>query len=516
MLRFSRSQRWLIHLVCVLGVYFSLPTLLPESWRSQSWMPSQHLSLGLDLRGGAQLLIAVDAPTYFQDQLDQRRQQLRHYLRDAKVPYRKVFRQKEALLVQARDADEVVDLQRAIAARYEDMTSEVLDDHVVSLRYSEEARGAMVDRMVEQSLEIIRRRIDASGTREPVLQRQAGDRILVQIPGFEDPALVRQLLGKTAKLALHLVADEGMEASESFVLPGQRADERYRLDRRVLLTGDRLVDAHLSFQEQRPVVSFAFDREGGRRFGEITTAHRGKQLAMVLDGKVLSAPVISEPIMGGAGVISGRFSTAEASELALLLRSGALPAPLLILEERRIGPSMGQDSIDAGVRAAWVGFVAVILFMVWIYGVLGVFASLALVVNIFLMLGIMTLLQATLTMPAIAGLVLTLGMAVDANVLIFERIREELRHQNNILTACDRGFRHAYTAIVDSNITTAIVAIILYMVGSGPVAGFAVMFLIGLVSSMFTAITVTRLWLVDWVRRSGSVPSSLKPGRLEH
>jgi preprotein translocase subunit SecD len=364
----------------------------------------------------------------------------------------------------------------------------------------------------------VRKRIDETGVREPTIQRQGDDRILVQLPGLDDPERVKQLLGKTAKMSFHLV-DHRVSPSDALrgnVPPGTKilpsideigSDGRprvYAVRKRVMVSGDNLIDAQptIDQRDNQPVVSFRFDASGGKRFGDVTQANVNRPFAIVLDGTVISAPVIREPILGGSGIISGNFTTQTAQDLALLLRAGALPAPLTILEERSVGPGLGADSIAAGKIASIIGLVAVIIFMVVVYGLFGAMADVALAVNMLLIGGALSLMQATLTLPGIAGIVLTIGMAVDANVLIFERIREEVRVGRTPISAVDAGYSRAITTIIDANVTTLIAAILLYIFGSGPVRGFAVTLAIGIVTSMFTAIMLTRLLVVTWLRRT--------------
>lgn len=369
-----------------------------------------------------------------------------------------------------------------------------------------ERRGSVV----QQSIEIVRRRIDETGTREPSIQRQGENRIVVQLPGVDDPERVKDLLGQTARMSFHLV-DEDVVPGVDPIPPGSRllpsreigpAGQPYEfvIRNRVMVSGDNLVDAQATFQDGQPVVSFRFDSVGAQRFGDATRNNVGRLFAIVLDDEVISAPVIREPILGGRGVISGSFTTQEAQDLALLLRAGALPAELVILEERSIGPGLGADSIAAGQFASILGAVLVVVFMVAVYGLFGTMASAALIINIILLLASLTILQATLTLPGIAGIVLTIGMAVDANVLIFERIREEVRAGRGPVSAIDYGYREAMSAIIDANVTTLIAALLLYQFGTGPIRGFAVTLSIGLVTSMFTAIMVTRLFMVSWLR----------------
>ncbi len=364
--------------------------------------------------------------------------------------------------------------------------------------------------------QIIRRRIDETGTKEPTIQREGQDRILVQLPGVDNPEHVKALLGRTAKLTFQLV-DQSVtveDARRGRLPPGDEilpaVDEgrgrgggagAYVVRKRVMVGGDTLTDAQATFQNNEPVVSFKFDSVGGKKFGDATRENVGKPFAIVLDNKVISAPVIREPILGGSGIISGSFTVQSASDLALLLRAGALPAPISILEERTVGAELGADSIHAGAIASIVGVVLVIVFMVLFYGLFGVFADVALLFNLCLMLGALSLLGATLTLPGIAGIALTMGMAVDANVLIYERIKEELRGGRSMLSSLEAGFTRAFGTILDSHVTTLVAGILLYWLGSGPVKGFAVTLSIGVLTSLFSAILVTRLQIVTWLRR---------------
>ncbi len=369
---------------------------------------------------------------------------------------------------------------------------------------------------IEQSIEIVRRRIDELGTREPTIQRQGEDRILVQVPGLDDPERLKAILGKTAKMVFRLVdiTTNPADAARGRVPPGSElleSNERnpdgspvstYVVRKRIMVSGDTLIDAQPSFRDGQPVVLFRFDSVGGKKFGDVTKDNVGRPFAIVLDGRVISAPVIRQPILGGSGEISGQFTVQEVQDLSLLLRAGALPAPLVILEERTVGPALGADSIAAGKIAAIIAIVAVMVFMIACYGLFGAVADFTLIINMFLILGALSGLQATLTLPGIAGIVLTVGMAVDANVLVFERIREEMRAGKTPFAAMEAGYSRALGTILDANITTFIAAAILFAMGSGPVKGFAVTLGIGIITSVFTAVTVSRLILSLWLRRT--------------
>ena len=367
---------------------------------------------------------------------------------------------------------------------------------------------------IDQSIEIVRRRIDETGTKEPTIQREGDDRILVQLPGVENPEHVKELIGRTAKMTFQLVdpnaapqdARGGRLPPGDVLLPSSttangQPTQYYVVRRRVMVSGDTLTDAQATFQNSTPVVSFKFDSTGARRFADATKENVGKPFAIVLDGKVISAPVIREPILGGSGVIEGSFTVQTANDLALLLRAGALPAPLTVLEERTVGPDLGADSIHAGALASVVGVVLVVVFMVVFYGTFGIFADIALFFNLCIMLAALTLLGATLTLPGIAGIALTMGMAVDANVLIYERIREEVRGGRSLISSLQAGFERAFGTILDSHVTTLVAGALMFWLGSGPVKGFAVTLSLGVLTSLFSAILVTRLLIVTWLRR---------------
>jgi preprotein translocase subunit SecD len=516
MLYFTRWKIALIAIVCVLGFGYAAPNLLSPQ-RAESlpgWIPHKQISLGLDLQGGSHLLLEVDLETVLKEWLTSVVDSVRVELRRARIGYTGLGVHGQAVAFQLLDptrAEEVVDLAKEVEG---DLVVTASPDGLVRVELTEEAVEARRLSVLEQSIEIVRRRIDETGTREPTIQRQGSDRILVQLPGVKDPERIKRLLGKTAKLTFHLV-DVGTPLSEalagrvppgSVLLPSAEGEagggtSHYVVRKRVVVSGERLTNAQPTFEQNRPVVSFKFDTVGGKKFGDVTSENVGRPLAIVLDGKVISAPVIREPILGGSGIITGRFSTQETNDLALLLRAGALPAPLTILEERTVGPSLGADSIRAGKVAAVLGLILVVVFMVVVYGLFGVMADVALFINLVLIAGVLSLFQATLTLPGIAGIVLTIGMAVDANVLIFERIREELRVGRTPLNAIDAGYKRALTTIWDANVTTFIAALLLLVFGAGPIKGFGVTLSIGLATSMFTAIMVTRLMVITWLRQ---------------
>jgi protein-export membrane protein SecD len=517
MLYFANWKVLLICGICLLGVLFSLPNLFTPA--QLAWLPHaiplKQVNLGLDLRGGSYLLLEVDVGAAQTEQLNSTIETVRDALRAAKIGYTGLNAENGAIVFSIRDQDRIEDARAALSRIDPSLTVTIGNDGAGKMQFSAVATDQRRSQAVQQSIEIIRRRIDETGTKEPTIQQQGADRILVELPGIDNPEHVKTLLGKTAKLTFQLV-DTSVpveEARRGHMPPGDQilpAEERaarsgpaaYLVKRRVMVGGDTLVDAQATFQNNEPVVSFRFDSAGAKRFGDATRENVGKPFAIVLDNKVISAPVIREAIPGGSGIISGSFTTQSASDLALLLRAGALPAPITILEERTVGPDLGADSIHAGAFACVVGVVLVVIFMFLFYGLFGLFADIALVFNLCLMLGTLSLLGATLTLPGIAGIALTLGMAVDANVLIYERIREEMRSGRTMLSSLEAGFTRAFGTILDSHVTTLIAGILLYWLGSGPVKGFAVTLSIGVLTSLFSAILVTRLQIVTWLRRS--------------
>ena len=521
MLRFATWQVVLILGVCAAGLVFSLPNLFPraEMARMPDWLPHQQINLGLDLQGGSHLLLEVDLKSVIQERLNTLVEDVRTHLRQARIGYRGLGARGEAATLTLTDpasAQQALDVLSQLNPNRFSKEIEVTQGEGgrIDVRLSDKTIQDIRDAAARQSLEIVRRRIDELGTREPTIQRQGEDRILVQVPGEKDPGNIKRLLGQTAKLSFHLVDLEtplqqalagnlppGSELLPSVEKAGGGQSELV-VRKRVEVGGENLVDAQPTYQQNEPVVSFRFDSAGAREFGAVTREHVGELLAIVLDGKVISAPRIREPILGGSGVISGSFTAQSANELAILLRAGALPAPLQIVEERSVGPDLGADSIAAGKIAGLVAFVLVTAFMVIYYGVFGVIADIALVANLVLLFGALSALQATLTLPGIAGIVLTIGMGVDTNVLIYERIREESHLGRTPIAAVDAGFREALRTIVDSHVAALIAAVLLYAFGSGPVRGFAVTLGIGLAINLFTAVTFTRLVVATWLRRT--------------
>ena len=523
MVYFAKWKIILVLAVCALGLVYATPNLLPaqtvSSWQESlpGFLPTRQINLGLDLQGGAHLLLRVEHEEVMDRRVESLINGARNALRGTGIRRSGFLPGEAGFSVTLEDAADGERVRQLFSELDTDLVISIDDQRTVNVTYTEDRLTRDLSNIVDQSIEVIRRRIDEFGTNEPNIQRQGLDRILVQLPGVDDPERVENLIGQTARLVFRMVNQEvdpiqarrtGVVPPGSELLPDAEVDDAgepvtwYVVRREEHVTGEMLTDAQTTFQDGRPVVRFAFDATGGRRFCDVTTENVNRFLAIVLDGQVISAPRINSPICAGSGVIEGGFTVETANDLALLLRAGALPAELSRLERRTVGPGLGADSIAAGETAAAIGFVAVIAFMVFSYGLFGVFATIALVFNLTLIVAGLSVLQATLTLPGIAGIVLTVGMAVDANVLIFERIREEIRNGRSPISAIDAGYGRALTTIIDSNITTLIAALLLYAMGSGPVRGFAVTLSIGILSSMFTAIMVTRLMVVTWLRRT--------------
>jgi protein-export membrane protein SecD len=532
-MHFTTLKTSAILIALAIGLLLALPNIIPVGVRQAipSWLPHRTVTLGLDLQGGSHLLLEVDQNAVIKEQVETLRDDVRRTLRDAKVGYTNLGLQGRSISLNLRDqADRqrALDLLRPLGNPTNASLFSGAADRTVDVATAEDGRITLaltdagirdrLSRVLDRSIEIVRKRVDELGTTEPLIQRQGSDRILVQLPGLQDPSRFKDILGKTAKLEFRLVdpsvsPEQAMQTRpppDSDVLPSQDGRGHYVVEKRSIVNGEDLTDAQASFDQQtrEPVVSFRFNTRGAQQFGRVTQENVNRPFAIVLDNKVISAPVIREPILGGSGQISGNFTTTEANDLALLLRSGALPAPLTVVEERTVGPGLGQDSIRAGELAALVGSVLVVAFMIATYGIFGIIASIAVMLNVGLIFGILSLIGATLTLPGIAGVVLTVGIAVDSNVLIYERIREEVRAGRSVLMSLDAGISRALATILDSNITTFIAAAVLFFVGTGAVKGFAVTLGIGILTTVFTAFTVTRLLVSWWYRtvRPRSIP----------
>jgi protein-export membrane protein SecD len=529
MLRFSLGKTIAIVLAIVVGLLLAVPSLFAPERREAftrslpSWIPSwavptRGIVLGLDLQGGSHVVLEVDVQDLVRGRtglVNQLRDDVRRVLRETsarveggiQVAQRGVQLRIADPAERARVLPKLRELSQQITnpilgqtgARNIDLVEQ--PDGLIQLTYTEQGIAERVRRAIDQASEVLRRRVDALGTTEPNIQRQGADRILVQVPGLQDPQRLKDILGQTAKLEFRMVADPG--AADVDQLPSKESPgQTMPIERRVIVEGGDLIDAQPGFDQRtsEPIVNFKFNIRGAQRFGAATSENVGRFLAIVLDNQVISAPRILQPITGGSGQISGRFTVQQANDLAVLLRAGALPAKLTIVEERTVGPGLGQDSINSGIIASVVGTAAVAIFMVLAYGFFGVLATIALLVNVGLILGLMSALGATLTLPGIAGIVLTIGMAVDSNVLIYERVREEARLGRSAASSLDAGFARALTTIVDANLTTLIAAVALFFLGTGPVRGFSVTLSLGILTTVFTAYTLTRLMVATWFR----------------
>ena len=535
MLHFQTWKLVLVLGIVIAAILYALPNVFPRATMEQvpTWLPHKQVNLGLDLQGGAHLLYQLDEKEMTDDWLNTIRGDVRETLRRARIGYTDLSQDAASRTVSVKirepgDVDRAYQELRKLAAPvggnvFSGFSGYDLDvsikDNAVVLTVTDAGLTHRMSSAIQASIETIRRRVDAFGTTEPSIQREGRSRVLVQVPGISDVERLKTLIGETGKLEFKLVdpsANAEQIAQSKVVPPGDELlygnppsgapkgtpQIPYVLRNQVLVTGQNLVDAQPSFDQRtgEPVVTFRFDAAGATRFGKVTQENVGLPFAIILDNKVISAPVIREPILGGTGQISGHFTVQEANDLAVLLRSGALPAKLTVIEERTVGASLGADSIESGKKAALMGLALVMIFMLAGYGLFGLFANVALLINIALIFAVLSLMGATLTLPGIAGIVLTIGIAVDANVLINERIREEIRAGKSPFAAVDAGYSRALITIIDSNVTTLIAVLVLFWLGSGPVRGFAVTLTVGVLASMFTAVTVTRLMVAYWLR----------------
>jgi preprotein translocase subunit SecD len=522
MLRFSLWKVIGVLAMTLIALLIVAPSMLSAPHYEQlaatlpSWVRPPKIVLGLDLQGGSYVMLEVDRASVLHTMATNLRDDVRRVLREEKVAISGGVGQ-QARGVQIRvpdDADRarVIPKLKALARNYTmhpgvgQPPLEVDDagDGAVRVTVTDAGLNEKVRSSVDQSIEVVRKRVDALGTREPSIQRQGDDRIIVQVPGLQDPQQLKDVLGQTAKLEFRLVADPGQPPSEVEELKQKDQEGPITVEKQVMVQGEDLTDAQPGFDQRggEPVVNFRFNIRGAQKFGEVTSKNVGRLFAIVLDNEVISAPRILTPITGGSGQITGRFTVEQANNLSVLLRAGALPAKLNIVEERTVGPGLGQDSIDAGKRAAYVGAALVVGYMLITYGVFGVFANVALFVHIAFIFAGLVMTGSTLTLPGIAGIVLTIGMAVDSNVLIYERIREEWHAGRSIIASLDAGFNRAYATIIDSNVTMFVAAAILYFLGSGPVRGFAVSLALGILTTLVTAYTMTRMMIALWYRRA--------------
>ncbi|PZP56342.1 MAG: protein translocase subunit SecD [Micavibrio aeruginosavorus] len=507
MIHIARWKMVLIVLVSILSILYTVPSFLDQKTKdwlaanAPAWVPSRSVSLGLDLRGGSHLLLEADIDSVIKQKTEDAATALRTELRKQKIEFSNVSTIQNGIKLELKPQADMIAAEKELR-RIDDTFVVSRDGSVLQAVYDERALKTIRTQTLAQSIEIVERRVNETGTREPIIQRQGDTRILVQLPGVENPERIKELMGRTAKLTFHLVDLDGSGVDARLLPMHDEPAQKISIKRRVIMSGDMLVQAQPSFQEGAPVVSFKLNAIGSRRFCDVTTQNVNKPFAVVLDGEVITAPNINSAICGGQAIISGSFSVQEASDLALLLRAGALPTTLTVVEERSVGPTLGSDSVNAGAFASLVAFGLVVALMLVCYGLFGLFASVALVINLCLTFTVMTMIGATLTLPGIAGLVLTIGQAVDANVLIFERMKEEIRAGRSVMSAIDTGYQKAMSSIIDSNLTALISGAILYAVGTGPIKGFAVTLTIGILTSLFSAIMLTRMMLLIWLKKT--------------
>jgi SecD/SecF fusion protein len=540
MLQFSRWKTTFIMLAVLFSTIIASANLFTDEQLESypSWYKDNKVTLGLDLQGGSHIMLKIERSDIVKERLEAVVSDVRTSLRDANIRYSGLTGSGQQVQVRISDPAQLEAAQNALrdlttpvsagmlaTTSVVEVTLSDAGNNILRLNLTDDGINYRLSSAVNQSIEVVRRRVDEVGTTEPLIQRQGNDRIIVQVPGLQDPQRLKSLLNQTAKLSFRMV-DTSMPVQEALNARPPAQSELlysqddppvpYLIERRVVVSGDNLVDAQASFNQQNnePVVSFRFDSRGAQRFAQATQQNVGKPFAIVLDNQVISAPVIREPIIGGSGQISGNFSVEGANDLAVLLRAGALPATLTVVEERTVGPGLGADSINAGLIASAIGAVAVLIFMFVFYGFFGLLANIALVVNVLMLLAVLSILGATLTLPGIAGIVLTVGMAVDSNVLIYERIREEVRTGKGLISSLDNGFKRAFATIVDANLTTLIVAGVLFYMGTGPVKGFAVTLAIGIITTVFTAYTLTAFLFGIWVRRARpkTLPKGIRSG----
>jgi preprotein translocase subunit SecD len=524
-LDFPKWKIWWVSLLLGVGVALAIPSLLPERWVNSwpAYVPHARFNLGLDLSGGSHILLEADTQDVARQRLAAQEEALRAEMRRApRIEIGDISTAGGRLTFFVRDTaqlDTAVERARTLTnpvgvTGQRDWNVALGDSSRVVMTQTQAGLDDSVDKAMEVATNVVRKRIDELGTREPTIIRQGADRIIVQVPGLQDPEALKSLLGRTAKLEFKLVdfdADpalvaKGRAPAGSEILPYAENPSGLpfiAVERRAIITGDQLTDARQEFgQNNEPVVTIKFNAQGGRRFARVTQDNVGKPFAMILDNQVLSAPNINEAILGGSAQISGNFTVQSANALGIALRSGSLPVALKVIEERTVGPQLGADSIRAGVIASSLAVALVVVFMLLTYGRFGVYANLAVIINVFVILGVMSLMGATLTLPGIAGFVLTIGTAVDANVLINERIREERRRGRSVIQSVELGYKEASRTIFEANVTHAIAALIMLLLGSGPVKGFAIVLLIGIATSVFTAVTFTRMMVAGWLRRA--------------
>ena len=510
MLYFSKLRVFSVLIFTLIISYFAVSNFI----KFDDDYFSKNIKLGLDLQGGSYLLLEIDNEPVITQKLQSKLLELKKYFKDKELII-KNFSVSQGSIFFETSAENLSKVKKILDddnseinqyfQQYKSHQFDIVEENnIFKLTLSKYGLVLLKNSSLDQAIEIVRRRVDEVGTNEPNILKRGNDRILVELPGLDDPGRIKSLLGKTANLTFQFITQNSEKSFGTEKLQFEDGSEEAIVSKRIILSGDNLVDAKPSMdtQSNETVVSFSLDRVGAKKFGKATSTGVGKRLAIVLDGKIISAPTVQEPIIGGSGQITGNFTFKSATDLALLLRSGALPAPLSIIEERTVGPDLGQDSIDAGILSLIIGFVLVVLFMIYKYKIFGIIANFALVSNLFLLVGILTLFEATLTLPGIAGIILTVGMAVDANVLIFERIKEEVRNEKNYIIAFDSGYIKSRTTILDANITTLIAAFILFFMGSGPIKGFSITLGVGILTTLFSVYFIARLFTAFFVIRN--------------
>ena len=491
---------FIVFLLLSLGVIFAVPSILYKE-DTGNWYLDNRLNLGLDLQGGSYLLLEVQTDVLIKEEFENFSETIRIISRENRIKINNIELLDDELKIRFETSDKLDEIRSSFLQKYRSVKFN-LNNNIATITVDDLYKKNIQDSAIKQSLEIVRKRIDESGTKEPLIQRSGRQRILLQLPGVKDPERIKNLLGKTAKLNFHMVDDDDSKSlslnlapfGKMIVADINNEEIKYLLEKKSKVGGENLIDAYASFdQTQGHAVSFRFDTTGAQKFGKATSENVGKRFAVVLDGVVITAPVINSAITGGSGIITGNFSSQEATDLAVLLRAGALPAPLQIVEERSVGPGLGADSIAAGKIASIIGMILVCIFMILIYGSFGVIANISLIANLFIIVALLGTIGATLTLPGIAGIVLTIGMAVDANVLIFERIKEENLKNKKVYETVKKGFDRALSTILDANITTLIASLLLFVFGSGPIKGFSITLSLGVIASMFTALMLTNL-----------------------
>ena len=491
---------FIVFLLLSLSVIFAVPSILYKE-DTGNWYLDNRLNLGLDLQGGSYLLLEVQTDVLIKEEFENFSETIRIISRENRIKINNIELLDDELKIRFETSDKLDEIRSSFLQNYRSVKFN-LNNNIATITVDDLYKKNIQDSAIKQSLEIVRKRIDESGTKEPLIQRSGRQRILLQLPGVKDPERIKNLLGKTAKLNFHMVDDDDSKSLSLNLAPFGKMiiadinneEIKYLLEKKSKVGGENLIDAYASFdQTQGHAVSFRFDTTGAQKFGKATSENVGKRFAVVLDGVVITAPVINSAITGGSGIITGNFSSQEATDLAVLLRAGALPAPLQIVEERSVGPGLGADSIAAGKIASIIGMILVCIFMILIYGSFGVIANISLIANLFIIVALLGTIGATLTLPGIAGIVLTIGMAVDANVLIFERIKEENLKNKKVYETVKKGFDRALSTILDANITTLIASLLLFVFGSGPIKGFSITLSLGVIASMFTALMLTNL-----------------------